>query len=172
MKARTDIAASRSILSPLDVLNTDGYPFRIRHNSDESADLMVTQSPPGALTDDLAGAGAGALTAGAYTYKVTFVTAGGETDGGTVSGGVTVADPAVDGQVALSGIPTGSPGIVTSRKIYRTVAGGSAYLLLTTLADNTTSIYTGKLRGPAAIGVQKQIDAVRQKAARAAEAAL
>jgi integrase/recombinase XerD len=37
---------------------------------------------------------------------------------------------------------------------------------------NTTSIYTGKLRGPAAIGVQKQIDAVRQKSARAAEAAL
>jgi site-specific recombinase XerD len=37
---------------------------------------------------------------------------------------------------------------------------------------NTTAIYTGKLRGPAAIGVQKQIDAVRQKASREAEAAL
>ena len=74
------------VTSPFDVLNSDGYPFRIRHNSDESADLMVTQSPPGALTDDLAGLGAGNLTAGAYTYKVTFVTAGGETDGGTVSG--------------------------------------------------------------------------------------
>lgn len=37
---------------------------------------------------------------------------------------------------------------------------------------NTTQIYTGKLRGPAAIGVQKQLDEIRQKAAREAENAL
>lgn len=37
---------------------------------------------------------------------------------------------------------------------------------------NTTAIYTGKIRGPAAIGVQKQIDIIRQKASREAEAAL
>lgn len=37
---------------------------------------------------------------------------------------------------------------------------------------NTTQIYTGKMRGPAAVGVQKQIDAIRQKASREAEAAL
>ena len=37
---------------------------------------------------------------------------------------------------------------------------------------NTTMIYTGKLRGPASIGVQKQIDEVRAKASREAEKAL
>ena len=44
-------------------------------------------------------------------------------------------------QVALTAIPVGSTG-VTSRKLYRTVAGGSALLLLTTIADNTTTTYT------------------------------
>lgn len=37
---------------------------------------------------------------------------------------------------------------------------------------NTTAIYTGKLRGPASTGVQKQIDEVRARASREAAAAL
>lgn len=37
---------------------------------------------------------------------------------------------------------------------------------------NTTAIYTGKIRGPAAVGVQKQIDVIREKASREAAAAL
>lgn len=36
----------------------------------------------------------------------------------------------------------------------------------------TTQIYTGKLSGPRAVGVQKQLDAIRQKAAREAAAAI
>jgi len=39
-------------------------------------------------------------------------------------------------------------------------------------SPNTTTIYTGKLRGPAAVGVQKQIDAIRKKASKQAEAAI
>jgi site-specific recombinase XerD len=37
---------------------------------------------------------------------------------------------------------------------------------------NTTAIYTGKLRGPGGVGVQKQIDSIREKASREAAAAL
>jgi hypothetical protein len=44
-------------------------------------------------------------------------------------------------QVGLSGIAVGPSG-TTSRKVYRTAAGGSQLKLLTTIADNTTTTYT------------------------------
>ncbi len=43
--------------------------------------------------------------------------------------------------VPLSAIPLGPPA-TTSRKLYRTAAGGSQMKLLATLADNTTTIYS------------------------------
>ena len=87
---------------------------------------------------------AGNVTAGAHRYRVTFVTADGETEGGTVSSVVTVADAGVNGKVELTAIPLGGS-LVTSRKIYRTAAAGSTYLLLATIADNTTTIYTDNI---------------------------
>lgn len=87
---------------------------------------------------------AGDLTAGAYRYRCTFVTADGETDGGDVSGAVTIMDPAVNGRVLVSTIPLGG-GRVTARRIYRTVADGAAYLLVATIADNTTTTYTDNI---------------------------
>jgi uncharacterized phiE125 gp8 family phage protein len=84
---------------------------------------------------------AGNVDNGAHRYRITFVTADGETDGGVVSSAVTVTDKAVNGKVSLTGIPLGGSS-VTARKLYRTVAGGSTYLLLATLADNTTTVYT------------------------------
>src|SRR3990167_614259 len=132
----------RRVRSPFGLINSDGYEARLRHNSDESVDVQQFTTPPGALTDDLAGLGAGALTNGAYTYRVTFVTAGGETEGGTVSAGVTVVDAGVDGQVALTAIPVSPNPQVTSRRIYRTIAGGSAHLLQSTIANNTATTLT------------------------------
>ena len=100
----------------------------------------VNQEPaPGALTVAL-GSGAGNVDNGVHRYVVTFVTSDGETQAGDVSSSVTVADKTVNGKVSLSAIPVGGS-IVTSRKIYRTAAGGSTYLLLTTIADNTTTTY-------------------------------
>ncbi|MDL2342497.1 MAG: tail fiber domain-containing protein [Patescibacteria group bacterium] len=83
--------------------------------------------------------GAAGVLTGAYTYKVTFVTANGETTGGTTSGSVS---PSAQ-QVNLTAIPVGATG-TTQRKIYRTAAGGvdGTQKLLTTIADNTTTIYT------------------------------
>lgn len=89
----------------------------------------------------LAGAGAGNVDDGAHRYRVTFVTAQGETEAGVISSAVTVADKTVNGKVSLTAIPIGSARC-TARKIYRTAAGGSTYLLLATLSDNSTTIYT------------------------------
>lgn len=107
---------------------------------------------PTAITVALAGAGAGNVDNGAHRYLATFVTADGETDAGTISSAVTVADKTVNGKVALSAIPIGGSA-VTARNLYRTTAGGTTYLLLHQLADNTTTSYTDNI-ADSALGVQ------------------
>lgn len=104
-------------------------------------DARQLEPVPDAPTVALAGAGAGNVDNGLHRYRVTFVTADGETDGGAISASVTVANKTVDGKVALSAIPLGG-GAVTARKLYRTAAAGSDYFLVTTIADNTTTAYT------------------------------
>lgn len=106
----------------------------------------TNQEPaPGALTCALATTPvAGNVNTGPHRYLATFVTADGETQAGIVSAAVTVADNAVNGQVALTAIPLGGSS-VTSRKLYRTVAGGSTYLLLATIANNTATTYTDNI---------------------------
>jgi len=90
------------------------------------------------------GSGAGNLSNGVYRWLCTYVTADGETDAGAVSGAVTVADHTVNGQAALTSIPTGGSA-VTARKIYRTAHDGSTYLLAATISDNTTTTYTDNI---------------------------
>jgi len=110
-----------------------------------SLDALNAEPSPDAPTVALAAPpAAGAVDAGAHRYRVTFVTADGETDGGTISDAVTVADSAVNGQVALSAIPIGGS-LVTARRIYRTIAGGASYFLLATIADNATTTYTDNI---------------------------
>lgn len=105
-------------------------------------DSSGAEPAPGALTAALAATPiAGNVDNGAHRYAVTFQTADGQTQAGTVSAAVTVADKTVNGKVELTAIPLGGA-LVTSRKLYRTAAGGSTYLLLATLADNTTTVYT------------------------------
>lgn len=100
----------------------------------------------GALTADLAGAGAGNVNNGDHSYTVTFVSASGETAPINRTF-VTVVDKTMDGKVAITAIPTGPTG-TTSRKIYRSTANGGVLnsiwipYLLTTIADNTTTVYT------------------------------
>lgn len=98
---------------------------------------------PGVITVVL-GSGIGNVDNGVHRYLCTFVTANGETQAGDISAAVTVVDKSVNGKVSLSSIPIGG-GLVTSRKIYRTVAAGAAYLLLATIADNTTTTYTDNI---------------------------
>jgi uncharacterized phiE125 gp8 family phage protein len=102
----------------------------------------TSQEPaPSAITVALASpAAAGNVDNGVHRYLCTFTTSDGETQAGVVSAAVTVADKTINGKVQLSAIPLGGA-LVTSRKLYRTTAGGSTYLLLATLADNTTTTY-------------------------------
>lgn len=118
-------------------------------NKDDLAgvdDYLTTDkvlAAPGAPTVTNGAAGTNLLTAGIYRWKVTFVTAEGETEAGTASSPLTV-DPAAELPPALSAVPTdATAGVtVTARKIYRTVAGGSVYKLSGTIADNSTTTYT------------------------------
>ena len=98
------------------------------------------EPPPGVVTATL-GAGAGSVDNGVHRYAAVFVTADGTTQLGSVGDAVTVADKTVNGIVELTGIPIGGS-LVTSRHIYRTMAGGTTFYLLTTLANNTATIYT------------------------------
>lgn len=108
-------------------------------------DASNQEPAPGAISAALAGTPiAGNVDNGAHRYLATFVTASGETQAGSVSAAVTVVDKTVNGRVELTGIPLGGA-LVISRKIYRTAAGGSTYLLLTTIADNTTTVYTDNI---------------------------
>lgn len=105
-------------------------------------DSSSAEPAPGAITAALASPVApGNVDNGAHRYLVTFTTAAGETQAGIVSTAVTVADKTVNGQVALTAIPLGGS-LVTGRKLYRTAAAGSTYLLLATIANNTATTYT------------------------------
>lgn len=93
---------------------------------------------PGTLTA-VAGSVSGSLDASAaYGYKTTFVTAFGETE----ASATTAVTSSAAGSVALSAIPVSANGNVTARKLYRTVGGGSAWLLLDTISDNITTTYS------------------------------
>jgi hypothetical protein len=83
------------------------------------------------------------LSAGDYLWKVTFVTAAGETEAGAASNGNTAlaVDPTTELPPELSNIPLGSS-FVTGRNIYRTEADGSTYKFVALIADNTTTVYT------------------------------
>lgn len=96
-------------------------------------------APVGAL---ISPAAAGNIENGTHSYKVTFVTGVGETEAGTASNVVTVVDKTVNGKIVLTGIPVSPSALVTSRKIYRTEAGGVNYKLLTTIANNTATTFT------------------------------
>lgn len=98
--------------------------------------LFAKEPAPGPATLAL-DANPGSLT-GAYSYQITFVTAAGETAAGAPSATINPANQGVD----LTQIPTGTPGVVIARNLYRTKAGGNTYQFLATLADNTATTYT------------------------------
>lgn len=104
------------------------------------ATMPTALTPPTAPTAGTPTAG-GSVTAGTHTYKVTFVNATGESLPSVASSSITAVT--TTGQtVPLTDIATGPTGTV-SRKIYRTVAGNTGnYKLLTTIADNTTVIFS------------------------------
>lgn len=105
-------------------------------------DLTAVEQPTSAVTA-VVNATAGNLT-GAYYYRVTFVTALGETESSVPS---TVVNPSGE-RVNLSAIPVSSDPLVTARRIYRTPAGAADSVLCrlaATINDNSTTTYTDNL---------------------------
>ena len=108
-----------------------------------AADIL---SPtPGSMTATAA-SGSG-LSTGVYQYFVTFVINSNETQPNLVIAyPVSVTTTSGNNQVNLATIPTYSGSWAATRKIYRTQVGGvvatSTFYLLTTISDNTTTVYT------------------------------
>lgn len=97
--------------------------------------------PTTTMTAASAATGAALASGSSYTYKVAFVNSQlAIGDVGPATTHVVAANSM--GNVALTSIPTGAQSWgVLHRKIYRTVAGGSTYKLLTTLENNTATTY-------------------------------
>jgi hypothetical protein len=110
-----------------------------KYFDEATLDTVDYLTAPGAPTAALAGT-TGLNTAGAHAVKITFVTAIGETEAGTASGSVTVTGAGED--ISLTGIPVSADAACTARKIYMTEAGGAAYKLVDTIANNTATTYT------------------------------
>lgn len=107
------------------------------------AQVAAPTEPSAALVDP---AVAGLVEDGDHSYKVTFVAGATETEGGTQSDPVTVADKTVNGKVQLTGIPISPDTNVTGRNIYRTEADADPdvdanYKLLTSIANNTATTF-------------------------------
>lgn len=111
--------------------------LRIDSTSQEPAPGAITAALPVTLIS-------GNVDNGTHRYLATFVTASGETQAGIVSSAVTIVDKTVNGKVELTNIPIGGA-LVISRNIYRTAAGGSIYLFLATISNNTATIYTDNI---------------------------
>jgi len=106
----------------------------------------LTTLDQGAPTPTFAGVGSvfTASSTSTWVYRCTFVDeAGNESNAGPLS--VTADNTAGStdyASIELTAVPVSSNPAVTRRKLYRTVAGGSAYLFLATINDNITTTYS------------------------------
>lgn len=117
----------------LHYLQTGSYNVAIGY----AADFLFPSSPTATVAS---GAGLGI---GQYTYRVSYVLNGVETIPGDFVN-ATVTTTSGNQKINLSVIPVYSgPKTCTARKIYRTAVGvENIYQLLTTISDNSTTIYS------------------------------
>jgi hypothetical protein len=96
----------------------------------------------------------GTLT-GDYQYKLTYVNSSlVESDVGPVTATYTASSE----EVAITSIPVAAQSFgISTRKLYRTEAGGSTFKLLATINDNTTSSYTDNI-SDSALGADAPAD--------------
>ena len=98
--------------------------------------VSTPTAPSGSLV-----ASAGNVTAGTHSYKVCYLVDA-TTSLPSVKSNVVTSVPADHGQVTVT-IPVSDHASVTSRKIYRTIAGDTGnWLLVGTVANNTETTFT------------------------------
>jgi len=126
------------------VLKRSNFDF-----SSPNASAPTNPTIPAALTATQSASG-GSCTAGTHAYYSTFVTNGVESQLSIKSNVITCAGGT--DKVNLTVIPLGPAG-TTARKIYRTAAGDTGTpLLVTTIADNTTTTLTSDTAADTALG--------------------
>jgi hypothetical protein len=80
------------------------------------------------------------FSSGAYQYKVTYVSKyGHESNAGPASPSTSVSN---NTSIELSNIPVSTDPQITGRRLYRTVAGGSVFLFLDEIQNNTSQKYS------------------------------
>jgi hypothetical protein len=111
-------------------------------------------SAPVAISNYTLSAGT-SLGVGQYYYFVTYVTAVGETNAGSI---LSVTTTAGNTTVNLTGIPVSSDPRVTARKIYRTKLNFTAdnEYFLVTLNNNTATTYTDSIADTSLTGANLQ----------------
>lgn len=136
--------STSGVLELVSSVSTNGFPSRDTINNRFINSKFYAYTPSIAAPSGSAVGSGGSLSAGVYRYRVTMTYSGGwETP--LANSGERVVTAVSSDSVSLTSIPTGSTlggQTVSNRKIYRTEAGGSTWKLLTTIADNTTTVYT------------------------------
>ena len=105
---------------------------------DTTAGESAPTKPAAALASPAA---PGNCDAGSWRVAVTFVTPEGETDLGPLADVVTVANPAVNGQIAVTQVALGGAR-VTARNVYAIGPAGGQARLVGSIANNTATTYT------------------------------
>jgi hypothetical protein len=132
LQGKTDVGLSKLQVWPT---NSGAVTLAVKNYRKEVPYPVDYPSAPSAVE------GASGNLTGDYSWKLTNVTAAGETEAGPVSADVTLA-----GKAATVTIPTSEARRnVTSRKLYRTIGGGASHLLSQTITDNTTTEVTDDL---------------------------
>jgi hypothetical protein len=85
-------------------------------------------------------------TTGIWQYRITFLTKYGlESNGGPVVSADNRSSGINYGQIDLSNLPISDDPQVIARRIYRTIGGGSRFLFVRQINDNTTTTFTDNL---------------------------
>jgi uncharacterized phage protein gp47/JayE len=101
---------------------------------------------PGDALAPIAAIGTATGISGDYEYRVSFVTAAGETFAGPDSNIISPSNQKVN----LTGISLGGPGTI-ARRIYRQKNGTGDYFRVAEIADNTTTTYTDSMSDAVAL---------------------
>ncbi len=142
-----DDGSMLSFNRPVKFAVSDNGFARWTFNGNNSLSLASTLAAPTTPIATLLNDATGNCTAGIHQFKVTYVTAAGETNASTASNVVTCS--ASQTKVTIT-LPTGSTTnglntIATGRNIYATKAGGSTYFLVApspVVNNNTSTTYT------------------------------
>lgn len=108
----------------------------ILENYDRTPPVIVDRPVAPTVTSSIGGA----LGSGVYRYRVTYVTAEGETEGGDIAS-ITL-DTNTAGHIVSIVVPVSNNSKVTSRKVYRSIADGTDTLLLATVSGNQATTIT------------------------------